>query len=182
MAKSFDQTGLETAYQQSWVTRPWETHQVFSQQVLEVRPPVSTQDKQKRIPHTQLSSQEDFKGKLCSLPIYNAGLDNNLRPASQSAIWGHPEQHRQPLLWRVSLVTQRIVHLARAEFREEKKGRGEGAQRRSRRRSLPSGRLPAAELGSIGWRGHIKTPGLSEQRAPTHSRPLPLPTRTHSHG
>lgn len=30
-------------------------------------------------------------------------------------------------------------------------------------------------------RGYIKTPGLSELRAPTHSRPLPLPTRTHSH-
>lgn len=79
------------------------------------------------------------------------------------------------------LVTERTVHLARMELREERKGWGEGAQSGSWKRSLPGGRLPATELGSIVWRLNVKTPVLSKLRAPTHSRPLPLPTRTYSH-
>lgn len=75
-------------------------------------------------------------------------------------------------------------------YREDRTLRQSGVERRKGGKSelyagagggLPGAGLPATELGSTARRGHVKTPGLPELRAPTHSRPLTLPTRTHSH-
>lgn len=50
-------------------------------------PPLSTWDKQKRTQAHNFLHGMILK-QNCSLLVYNVGLDNNLRSASQSEIWG----------------------------------------------------------------------------------------------